>query len=233
MKSHAEMIANIDHSIPLIADADTGYGGPIMVARTVEQYARAGVAGMHIEDQVQTKRCGHLGGKELVDTATYSARIRAAVATRKRVHSDIVIIARTDALQGLGYDEAIARLKTARELGADVGFLEGMTSIDMFKKACADLAPWPMLLNMVEGGITPTVSKDEAREYGFRIIIHPFAALAPAYQGIYEGLQKLKTTGRMDHDPKLTPQFVFKVCGLDESMAIDKDAGGQAFKVDP
>lgn len=233
MKNNAEMLANIDPSVPLISDADTGYGGPIMVARTVEQYARAGVAGMHIEDQVQTKRCGHLGGKELVDLETYSARIRAAVAASKRVGSDIVIIARTDSLQGYGYDEAIRRLKRVRDLGADVGFLEGMTSVEMFKKACADLAPWPMLLNMVEGGITPTVSKKEAEECGFRLIIHPFAAIAPAYGAIYDGMVKLKTTGRMDHDPKLTPQFVFKVCGLDDSMAIDKEAGGQAFKVEP
>jgi len=134
------MLANIDPSIPIISDADTGYGGPIMAAHTVEQYARAGVAGMHIEDQVQTKRCGHLGGKELVDLETYSARIRAAVAARRRVGSDIVIIARTDSLQSYGYDEAIHRLKTMRDLGADVGFLEGMTSMEMFKKACAD---WP------------------------------------------------------------------------------------------
>ncbi|RDW69728.1 methylisocitrate lyase [Coleophoma cylindrospora] len=233
MRAHAEMIANIDAKVPLIADADTGYGGPIMVARTVEQYARSGVAGMHIEDQVQTKRCGHLGGKELVDLDTFASRIRAAVAARKRIGSDIVIIARTDALQGFGYDEAIRRLKFVRDLGADVGFLEGMTSKEMFRSAVKDLAPWPLLLNMVEGGITPTISIDEAQEIGLRIIIHPLATINPAYQAIKDQLEKLKNTGRMDHDPKLTPQFIFNVCGLRDSMAVDADAGGKSFSVDP
>jgi methylisocitrate lyase len=233
MRANAEMIASIDCSVPLIADADTGYGGPIMVARTVEQYARAGVAGMHIEDQVQTKRCGHLGGKELVDLDVYASRIRAAVAARKRIGSDIVIIARTDALQGMGYDEAIRRLKFVRDLGADVGFLEGMTSVDMFKQAVKDLAPWPVLLNMVEGGITPTVSVDEAREIGLRIIIHPLAAINAAYQPIKDIFERLKTKGRMDHDPKLTPQFIFNVCGLKDSMAVDAEAGGKAFEKEP
>jgi len=233
MRAHAEMIANINPSIPLIADADTAYGGPIMVAKTVEQYARSGVAGMHIEDQVQTKRCGHLKGKELVDLEVFSSRIRAAVAARKRIGSDIVIIARTDSLQGLGYQEAIRRLRAVRDLGADAGFLEGMTSVEMFKNVVADLAPWPLLLNMVEGGITPTVSVEEAEAIGFRLIIHPLASLNPAYVAIQEGLTKLKTTGRMDHDPKLTPQFIFNVCGLKESMAIDAEAGGKSFAEQP
>ncbi|PMD29629.1 Phosphoenolpyruvate/pyruvate domain-containing protein [Hyaloscypha variabilis F] len=233
MRAHAEMIANLDPSIPLIADADTGYGGPIMVARTVEQYARSGVAGLHIEDQVQTKRCGHLRGKELVDLNTFSSRIRAGVAARKRIGSDILIIARTDSLQGLGYEEAIRRLKTVRDLGADAGFLEGMTSIDMFKKAVAELAPWPLLLNMVEGSVTPTISVEEAETFGFRLIIHPLAAMCPAYVAIKEGLEKLKRTGRMDHDPKLTPQFIFNVCGLEESMELDAEAGGSSFAQKP
>jgi methylisocitrate lyase len=229
MRAHAEMIANLDPTIPVIADADTGYGGPIMVAKTVEQYERSGVAGLHIEDQVQTKRCGHLRGKELVDLETFCSRIRAAVAARKRIGSDIVIIARTDSLQGLGYEEAIQRLRAVRDLGADAGFLEGMTSVEMFKKAVAELAPWPLLLNMVEGSVTPTISVDEAEAIGFRLIIHPLAAMCPAYLAIKEGLEKLKRTGRMDHDPNLTPQFIFNVCGLQESMAVDAEAGGSSF----
>lgn len=230
MIAHSSMISSLDRSVPVIADADTGYGGPIMVARTVEAYARGGVAGLHIEDQVQTKRCGHLGGKELVDRETFVSRIRAAVQARRRVGSDIVIIARTDALQGMGYDEAISRLKAAREAGADVGFLEGMTSVDMMRKAIADLQGWPMLLNMVEGGVTPSISVDEAKEIGFRIIIHPFAALAHAYTAISSGLRGLKESGKMNHEAKITPQFVFRVCGLDDSLELDKAAGGKAFE---
>lgn len=229
MRAHADMLANLDLSVPLIADADTGYGGPIMVARTVDQYARAGVAGLHIEDQVQTKRCGHLAGKELVDIEVYASRIRAAVAARKRMGSDIVIIARTDAVQGLGYGEAIRRLKVARDEGADVGFLEGMTSMQMLRDAVREMAPWPMLLNMVEGSVTPEISVPEAEQIGFRLVIHPMAALAPAYDAIREGMQKLKKTGKMSHDPRLTVGFLFNVVGLQESMAFDAEVGGTAF----
>lgn len=234
MRAHAEMIANISPNTPLIADADTGYGGPIMVAKTVESYARAGVAGLHIEDQVQTKRCGHLGGKELVSLEIYLTRIRAAVAARKRIGSDILIIARTDALQNLGYTEAITRLKASHSAGADIGFLEGVTSIPMMKTAVQDAAAFgmPMLLNMVQGAVTPTVSVSEAEEIGYRIIIHPLASMAPAYEAIYEGLRNLKEEGVMGHDLRVTPKFLFDVVGLGESMKVDEEAGGASFRGD-
>ncbi|KAK0646662.1 Pyruvate/Phosphoenolpyruvate kinase-like domain-containing protein [Cercophora newfieldiana] len=119
MVRNASMIASLDRSVPLIADADTGFGGPVMVSRTTERYILAGVAGLHIEDQVTTKRCGHLQGKELVDLPTFTARIRAAAAARARLGSSLVIIARTDALQSLGFDAAVQRLKAAVECGAD------------------------------------------------------------------------------------------------------------------
>jgi 2-methylisocitrate lyase-like PEP mutase family enzyme len=230
MRQNAEMIANLNPSVPLIADADTGYGGPIMVARTTEQYARAGVAGFHIEDQIQTKRCGHLGGKILVDVDTFVSRIRAAVQARHRIGSDIVVIARTDALQKSGYEESLARLRAARDAGADVGFLEGVTSKEMARQIIKDLAPWPMLLNMVEHGATPTISAAEAHEMGFKIMIVPFAALAPAYSAIKQGMEQLKRTGLPGTGSELTPQALFRVCGLDESVKIDEAAGGSTFE---
>jgi methylisocitrate lyase len=223
------MIANLDPSIPLIADMDTGYGGPVMVARSVEAYARAGVAGFHIEDQVQQKRCGHLLGKQLVDEETYTARIRAAVAARKRIGSDIVVIARTDALQGLGYDEAIKRLKLARDVGADVGFLEGMTDKDMCRRAVKDLAPWPTLLNMVEFGVTPIISADEAKEIGFRIIIWPFATVVPAYVAMRDAIKGLKKTGVQNTPEGIGPRKIFEVCGLEGYMAFDAATGGSMY----
>ncbi|CAI7618664.1 Pyruvate/Phosphoenolpyruvate kinase [Penicillium manginii] len=229
MRNNAEMLANLSPSTPLIADADTGYGGPIMVARTTEQYARSGVAAFHIEDQVQTKRCGHLSGKLLVDQETYTTRIRAAVQARQRLGSDIVVIARTDALQSHGYDESLARLRAARDAGADVGFLEGMTSREMARQAVQDLAPWPLLLNMVEHGSTPNITAAEAREIGFRIIIFPFATIGPALTAMREGLEKLKRDGIPGLDKELTPQMLFRVCGLDQSVQLDAEAGGSAF----
>lgn len=239
MRTHAEMIASLtsdpitssypNSPVPLISDADTGYGGPIMVARTVMQYAQSGVAGLHIEDQVQTKRCGHLAGKELVDKETYESRIRAAVQARKRIGSDIVIIARTDALQSYGYDEAIARLRIAHAAGADVAFLEGITSVEQAKKAIKDL-PMPCLLNMVEHGATPNISANEAREMGFKIIIFPFAALAPAYTAIKASMEKLKNEGFLGSAKEMTPQMLFRICGVEEDMKIDAEAGGKSYR---
>jgi methylisocitrate lyase len=230
MRANAEMLANLSPRTPLIADADTGYGGPIMVARTTEQYARSGVAAFHIEDQVQTKRCGHLSGKQLVDVETYVARIRAAVQARKRIGSDIVVIARTDALQSLGYEESVLRLRAAKEAGADVGFLEGISSRDMARRVVKEFEGWPLLLNMVEHGATPGISSSEAKELGFRIIIFPFATLGPALVAMREGLEKLKRDGLPGLDKDLTPQALFRVCGLDESLKIDAEAGGAAFE---
>ncbi|KAI0159282.1 oxaloacetate acetylhydrolase [Pestalotiopsis sp. NC0098] len=230
MRENAEMIANLDpFGPPLIADMDTGYGGPIMAARTVEQYIRSGVAGAHLEDQVLMKRCGHLSGKKVVPREEYLARIRAAHGARVRLQSDFVLIARTDALQSLGYDECIARLRAARDEGADVGLLEGFSTKEQARQAVQDLAPWPLLLNSVENGKSPTITVDEARDMGFRIMIFSFATLAPAYIAIRETLLRLKNQGIVGTPENITPVKLFEVCGLKHSMAVDMNAGGASF----
>lgn len=229
MREHGEMIANLDTGTPLIADADTGYGGPNMVARTVAQYTRSGIAGLHIEDQIQTKRCGHLGGKQVVPMEVFESRITAAVTARKQLGSEIVIIARTDALQTHGFDEAVARLKAAVRAGADVGFLEGVTSECEAREVCRLLAPTPMLLNMVENGATPSWTPEQAREFGFRIIIFPFAAIAPAYEAIRGAYRRIKERGSTGIDPDFTPKKLFSIVGLDEAAALDATAGGSLY----
>ncbi|GFG15630.1 carboxyvinyl-carboxyphosphonate phosphorylmutase [Aspergillus udagawae] len=230
MRTNAEMIANLDpFGPPLIADMDTGYGGPLMVAKSVQQYIQAGVAGFHIEDQIQNKRCGHLAGKKVVSMDEYLTRIRAAKQTKDRLRSDIVLIARTDALQQHGYDECIRRLKAARDIGADVGLLEGFTSKEMARQAVQDLAPWPLLLNMVENGAGPVITTKEAKEMGFRIMIFSFASLAPAYLGIKSALERLKNEGITGIPEGLGPKKLFEVCGLMDSMRIDTEAGGDGF----
>lgn len=249
MRTNAEMIANLDpFGPPLIADMDTGYGGtlrrapseldawltyfmigPLMVSKSVQQYIQAGVAGFHIEDQIQNKRCGHLAGKKVVGREEYLTRIRAAKLTKDRLHSDIVLIARTDALQQHGYEECIARLKAARDIGADVGLLEGFTSKEQARQAVQDLAPWPLLLNMVENGATPVITTKEAEEMGFRIMIFSFASVAPAYMGIRSALERLKTEGVVGTPDGLGPRKLFEVCGLMDSMKVDTEAGGDGF----
>jgi len=164
MVTNAGMIASLSPSTPLIADADTGYGGAIMVGRTVTSYIRAGVAGLHLEDQVVNKRCGHLKGKQLVDINEYASRIRAAVLAREQCGGDIVIIARTDALQSFGYDEAITRLRAAIDVGADVAFLEGVTSREDAERACKELHLRPVCSTMYLAACRLTsVSKKHSR----------------------------------------------------------------------
>lgn len=201
-----------------------------MVAQSVKQYIRAGVAGFHIEDQVALKRCGHLQGKKVVPREEFYVRIRAAKAAKEAMHSDIVLIARTDALQQLGYDECIERLKVARKLGADVGLLEGFTSKAMAAQAVHDMAGWPLLLNMVENGATPIITTSEAKEMGFRIMIFSFASIAPAYMAIKATLERLKDQGIVGTPSDLTPLKLFDMCGLKDSIVVDTDAGGASFK---
>jgi 2-methylisocitrate lyase-like PEP mutase family enzyme len=249
MKQNAEMIAGLDPSVPVIADADTGYGGqysssisrvpsrfplsnltpgPVMVARTVQAYAQAGVAALHIEDQVQTKRCGHLLGKQLVDKETFITRIRAAVATRERIGSDILIIARTDALQGLGFGEAADRLIAAVEHGADIVFLEGFQTIEEGRKIVEIMGKTPVLVNIVPGGATPDISVEQAKEIGFRIMIHPALLFGTVLRSCTDALEGLKKTGKQP-EGLMGVREVFERCGLNECLELDQQAGGTAY----
>lgn len=148
------------------------FGGPINIAHTVTQYARAGVAALHIEDQVQTKRCGHLMGKQVVSREEFVTRIRAAVLARDLIpgNSDFVIIGRTDSAQVLGFDEALIRLRLAADAGADVCFIEGVKTEEQLRKTVALLAPKPVLVNVISGGLTPSFTYQEAEAMGAKII---------------------------------------------------------------
>ncbi|KAF2005770.1 methylisocitrate lyase-like protein [Amniculicola lignicola CBS 123094] len=233
MKTNAEMIANLNPDIPLIADADTGYGGAIMVGRTVTQYMRAGVSGLHIEDQVQTKRCGHLKGKELVDTSVYASRIKAAVMAREAARGDIVIIARTDALQSLGYEGAMERMRAAVKEGADVAFLEGVTSKEMAEQFCKDMAPTPCLYNNVAGGLSPDFTAQEAKGVGYKIIIFPALVMEVVYPAVRKAVREMLDEGKPKSVEKsgyrYSPKELFEVCGLKEAMDFDVAAGGTAY----
>jgi 2-methylisocitrate lyase-like PEP mutase family enzyme len=210
-----------------------------MVARTVKSYISAGVAGLHLEDQVISKRCGHLLGKEVVDEATFLSRIRAAVLAREEMKAtmgeagDIFIIARSDALQPLGYEAAIKRLEHAIQAGADVAFLEGPTSIDQCENVCKRLAPTPVLLNMVPGGVTPILSAEEAKDLGFKIIIFPGLMLSAVYESCTAAATGLKATGTVqvsEQQKKGGPKELFVLCGLKECVEFDKKAGSVGYE---
>ena len=229
MKENAEMIANLDRSVPLIADADTGYGSTINVGRTVAQYMSAGVAALHLEDQVVNKRCGHLAGKQLVSKEDYLSRIRAAVNMRRKIGSDIVIIARTDALQSLGFEEALDRLKAAVEIGADVAFLEAIRTRKQAVQVCETFARTgtPVMYGMVQGTNVPHFTVQEAKDIGFKIIVYAALCLIPAYLGISKALKKLKEDADCEMlGPEVSPHLLFDVCGMKDLIEFDRKASG-------
>ncbi|KAG9194189.1 methylisocitrate lyase [Alternaria panax] len=233
MLQNATMLASISPSTPLIADADTGYGGPVMVGRTVTSYIRAGVAGLHLEDQIVSKRCGHLNGKQLVDVEEFEARIRAARLAREESGGDIVIIARTDALQGFGYDEALRRIRAAVAQGADMAFLEGVTTAEDAKRICADLAPTPCLFNSVPGGVSPDFTVEECKQMGYKLAIFPLLACEVVYPAVRKAIQQMKAghVESVEQDGKrYGPRELFRVCGLDELIEFDVKSGGLSYK---
>ncbi|KAI1516026.1 Carboxyphosphonoenolpyruvate mutase [Pyrenophora tritici-repentis] len=234
MHQNATMLASLSPTTPLIADADTGYGGPLMVARTVTSYMRSGVAGLHIEDQPINKRCGHLQGKQLVDLDEYRTRIRAARLAREQAGGDIVIIARTDALQSQGYDEAAKRLKAAVEEGADVAFLEGVTSEEDARRICADLAPTPCLFNNVPAGVSPDFNVEQCKELGYKMAIFPLLACEVVYPAVRKAVRQMMQLGSVksveEDGKRYGPRELFEVCGLDELIDFDLKAGGLSYK---
>ncbi|KAJ7916731.1 carboxyphosphonoenolpyruvate mutase [Mycena leptocephala] len=227
MVGNAGMIAGLDPRVPVIADADTGFGGAAMCARTTTLYARAGVAGFHIEDQVQQKRCGHLASKQLVPLEEYLVRIRAAANARAALDSDIVLITRSDASQNLGLSEAIARCKAALGAGADVAFVEGLRTRAEAEEAVRALAPAPVLLNLATGGVTPNWSVAEAKEMGFKLVIFPCAGMIPAALAMRAAYREILAQGTdVKSCAGVGPKAFFEMVGLDEVIAIDAQAGG-------
>jgi 2,3-dimethylmalate lyase len=179
--------------IPVIADADTGYGNPLNVIRTVGAYEAAGVAGIHIEDQVSPKRCGHMEGKRVIPAAEMVQKIRAAV--EARTTPDFVIIARTDARAVEGLEAAIGRARLYRDAGADVLFVEAVLSEAEAALVASVFRGVPLLFNWAEGGKTPPIGVGRLTELGYRIIIFPISTLLAATAAIRQVLQEIARSG--------------------------------------
>jgi carboxyvinyl-carboxyphosphonate phosphorylmutase len=179
--------------IPLIADADTGYGNPLNVIRTVGAYEAAGVAGLHIEDQVAPKKCGHMEGKLVIGADEMAQKVKAAVDAR--TDPDFVIIARTDARAVEGLDSALDRARRYRDAGADVLFIEALVSEAEIEAAAAAFPDVPLLFNWAEGGKTPPVSLDRLTELGYRIVIFPIGTLLAATAAMRRILKEIATAG--------------------------------------
>ncbi|MCL4154369.1 UNVERIFIED_CONTAM: hypothetical protein GTU68_027341 [Idotea baltica] len=178
--------------IPIIVDADTGYGNPLNVYRTVKDLIAAGAAGCFLEDQVWPKKCGHMRNKKVIEREQYLQKIAAAVEARG--DADFFIVARTDAEAVLGLDEAIARVEGARALGADASFVEAPGSLEQLKEI-GRRVPKPMVANMIEGGKTPVLPKQELADMGFQLILYPLTGLYAAAASMRDFYQKLSDDG--------------------------------------
>ena len=180
--------------IPILVDADTGYGNALNAHRTVSDLIAAGAKGCFLEDQVWPKRCGHMRGKQIIQRDQYVAKIRAAVDARG--DHDFFIVARTDALAVEGIDEAVARVESARSAGATASFIEAPASDEQLAEI-GRRSPAPNVANMIEGGKTPVHTKEHLAEMGFHLILYPLAGLysaAKAIERIYEQLHAHGTT---------------------------------------
>ncbi|MGH8810973.1 MAG: isocitrate lyase/PEP mutase family protein [Advenella sp.] len=180
-------------NIPVIADADTGYGNELNVTRTVREFEMRGVAGIHIEDQVFPKRCGHLDGKQIVPVEDFLAKSRAAVAARQ--DNSFCIIARTDARAVTTFEEAIARANQALNAGADMIFVEATQSLEEFEQV-PKLVHGPCLINIVKGGKTPDISLTDAAKAGYRLAILPSLLSVAVIEACESALTQLTQTGR-------------------------------------
>jgi 2,3-dimethylmalate lyase len=230
--SGAEMVDNARRivaavDVPVIADADTGYGNAINVVRTVQLYEQAGVAGIQLEDQVMPKKCGHMSGKALIGTDEMVGKLQAAVAAR--TDPDLVIIARTDAVAVEGLDEALSRARSFAEAGADVLFVEAPTSEEDIARVAKELSGVaPLVFNWAEGGRTPPLSLERIAELGFSLVIYPIGTLLAATAGIRSLLATLKAEGTPVSALDALPTFgqFTDLIGLPEIQSLEQRFAG-------
>lgn len=214
--------------VPVVADADTGYGNELNVFRTVQEYERAGIAAIHIEDQEFPKKCGHLDDKKVIPLPDYLAKVRAAVDAR--TDPDFTIIARTDSRAVIGFDEAITRANAALEAGADMAFVEAPQTVEEVK-AVPKLVNGPCLLNIVHRGKTPDIELGDAEAMGYKLAILP-TLLFRSVIGLCENmLSELKETNAFPSPPgDLSPHDAFRRFGADEWDALRDKYGRPAQK---
>lgn len=213
--------------LPLLVDADTGFGSAFNIARTVKEFTRAGVAGMHIEDQVQAKRCGHRPGKAIVSKQEMVDRVKAAVDAR--TDAQFVIMARTDALAVEGIDAAIERAVACREAGADMVFPEAMTELDQYRRF-AEAVKLPVLANITEFGKTPLFTVEELRKAGVGLVLYPLSAFRAMSAAALRVYGAIRTEGTQKNVANLmqTRDDLYKVLNYhDYERKLDSLFGGE------
>ena len=221
-----EMVANAAAiveavDLPVVADADTGYGGMLNIQRTIRQYERAGVAAIHLEDQEFPKRCGHLDNKRVISSEEMIGKIKAAVDAR--TDDDFVIIVRTDALAVTGWDDTMARCEEYVEAGADMLFIEALRNPEEAGQVAARFEI-PLMYNFVETGKSPLIPAAELERLGFKIVIYPVSAMLTVCNVVGEVMRQLKDRGTTEHlmDNMVSVVDAFELVGL--SPMLERDA---------
>ena len=227
VENAAKIVETVD--VPVIADADTGYGGILNIQRTIRQYQRAGVAGVHIEDQEFPKRCGHLDNKRVIGIDEMVGKIRAAVDAR--TDEDFVIIVRTDALAVTGWDDTMRRCEAFTRAGADVLFVEAIRSAEEAEQVVASVEV-PLLYNFVESGKSPLFTAQELEQLGFKLVIYPGSALLTVGKVVAGLMEELKQKGTTAHlaDNMVTLHQCFELMGLSEMLATDESYSAGAME---
>ncbi len=223
MTTHARDMARAVN-IPVIADADTGYGGPANIVRTVEEYIQAGVAAIHLEDQQFPKRCGQRAGVRVIPAEENVRRVRCASEARRR--NDLLLIARTDALQSEGLDLAIHRAKLYRDAGADLVFVDGVKKIAEVETIARDL-PGPKVVSIVDGNETTALTATDLEEMGFTVVFYALSTLFTAVKAIEDTLGALKRDGTPKNraDQMVTYAQFSEITGLAAYDALDDRFG--------
>jgi carboxyvinyl-carboxyphosphonate phosphorylmutase len=213
--------------IPVIADADTGYGNALNVIRTVREYEAAGVAAIHLEDQVMPKKCGHIAGKQLISAGEMAAKVAAAV--EARASEEFLIIARTDARAVEGLEAALERAARYREAGADALFVEAPESVEDIEAVARAFVDVPLLFNYAEGGKTPAISYDVLRRHGFSLVIFPLSVLLAATVATRSVLAQIKSDGTPAGvlDSLLPFDEFLELIGLPEVRELDERFAGR------
>lgn len=223
MGAVAQRVCDAAPLLNAVVDADTGYGNPMNVRRTVEIWERSGAAGMFLEDQVWPKRCGHMAGKQVVSREDWLAKLRAACDHRQH----LFVTARTDARAAISLDEAIERARMARDTGVDALFIEAPESIAEMEAIARALPDITLVANMVEKGMTPLLTPQELADLGFRLIVSPLSLLLAATKAISDAAQVLATAGTMRESLENLVSFdsFTDIVGLPEHLATEQRDG--------
>jgi 2-methylisocitrate lyase-like PEP mutase family enzyme len=222
MVNQARNIVNAT-DLPVICDADTGYGNALNVIRTVREYERAGVAGIHMEDQVAPKKCGHFEGKQVIAAEEMARKIEAALYARD--DDNFLLIARTDARSIMGLDEALRRAHRYAAAGADMIFLESPQTVEELEIIAKELREVPLLVNMVEGGKTPVLPFEELEKMGFKIVLYPTSGI----RAVAKTLQDISTHLFAHKNSKAVEQHLIsfegknQITGLSETVELENN----------